>query len=736
MLYHFGSKLANLNMTLSGIVNKSHHYWANGRINYSIKVFVALSGVTGLAWYRGTGETITPMVLGIIAAALAQTDDSFWGRVKGLVMTLICFLLASLSIELLFNYHWLFAVGLFCSTFGFTMLGAMGAPFGSMSFASLLLAVYTMLGASVTTNLWTQPALLLAGASWYGVVSLAWHILWPNQPVQQSLATVFRALADYFVSKSQLFDPARKPNSLALAHTNTRVVTALNQAKISLLQRVRRHAHIREQPLLRTYFLAQDIHERVSSSHYRYQDLANCFCRSDILFRFQKMLSVQAEECKAIARALALGRAYVHRSEGVSTLNEIKQSLNYLEAQNNLSWRPLLNQLDYLLKNLATVDMQLAAVGRKRSDTQQRKEDTELADAAPKGIKGHLLCIWRECRLSSPLFRHGLRLAIALTLGYGLIQWLQLQPGYWVLLTTLFVCQPSYSATRQKLIQRVAGTLLGLGLGIPLLYLFPGYEGQLVLMVISGTLFFAFRTVRYDLATLFITLLVLFCFNQQGMGFAVVMPRLGDTLLGCLLAVAAVMCILPDWESRRLNQNMAATIAKLRVYLAQVIKQYETGKQDTLEYRLARRNAHNMDARLNTTIMNMLAEPNRYQRAKNESFRFLTLTHTLLSYISTLGAHRKQLTEVELQAIQEPYELIDQHLSTLEKRLTEPTSEPKSPTDTQAKSETPSSNNCPHTGLLLQQFQLILQLMPPMHALATDITQQMSKRPKNKGRAQ
>ena len=717
-------------MNLSGLWHKSHHYWANDRINYSIKVFVALAGVTVLAWYRGAGEIITPMVLGIIAAALAQTDDSFWGRLKGLAMTLACFLVASLSIELLFNYPWLFALGLFCSTFGFTMLGAMGAPFGSISFASLLLAVYTMLGASNTNSLWTQPTLLLCGAIWYGVVSLIWQILWPNQPLQQSLATVFRALAQYFLSKSQLFDPAEntEPHSLTLAQTNTRVVAALNQAKASLLQRVRRHAHVTEQPFLRTYFLAQDIHERVSSSHYRYQDMANSFCRSDILFRFQKMLRVQAEECQTIARALVMGQTYAHNSVGAATLKEIKRSLNYLKEQNNPHWHPLLNQLAYLLKNLTTVDMQLAAVGGKRSDTQQNNEESELADGAPKGIKSRLLCIWRECRLDSALFRHGLRLAIALTVGYGLIQWFQLQPGYWVLLTTLFVCQPGYSATRRKLIQRVAGTLSGLLIGIPLLYLFPGDEGQLVLMVISGTLFFAFRTVRYDLATLFITLLVLFCFNQQGMGFAVIMPRLGDTLLGCLLAVAAVMFILPDWESKRLNQNMAAAIARNRAYLAQVMKQYETGKRDSLEYRLARRNAHNMDARLNTTIMNMLAEPGRYQRAKQESFRFLPLTHTLLSYISTLGAHRTQLSKIELQAIKAPYEIIDQHLRILQQTLKEPTTKPESAAGKLRNNEQLSAQNGQHARLLLQQFQLILELMPQMQTLATEIAQQMIKR--------
>ncbi|MFK0570205.1 YccS family putative transporter [Endozoicomonas sp.] len=718
------------------LLQQFRSYWANDRINYSVKVFFALAGVTLPAWYRGTPDEITPMILGIIAAALAEVDDSLLGRIKALLMMLACFLLASFSIELLFNYPLLFAAGLFCSTFGFTMLGAMGPRYSSMAFASLLLAVYTMLGASESTSLWEQPVLLLGGALWYAVLSLAWQILWPNRPVQQSLANVFRELAGYLESKSQLFEPVTdmkpQPLRLEVARKNARVTGALNQVRSSLLQRVRHQVNAREQPFLHIYFLAQDIHERVSSSHYRYQDLAETFARSDVLFRFQKMLLVQAKECRAIARSLAMGRTYSHEGESILILDELQQSLEHLKEQGNTRWRPLLVQLDYLLKNLTTVELQMSSVGHPDSATID--DDSTLGDSEPKGIKAHLRCIWNECRWDSPLFRHGLRLATALTAGYGLIQLLNLQPGYWVLLTTLFVCQPSYSATRQKLTQRVIGTLAGLLAGTPLLYLFPGQEGQLVLMVICGVLFFAFRTIRYDLATAFITLLVLFCFNQQGMGFAVIMPRLGDTLLGCLLAVIAVMFILPNWASKRLNRVMALTISRHREYLSEVMKQYESGKKDTLDYRLARRHAHNIDAQLNTAIMNMLVEPERYQLAKDESFRFLTLSHALLSYISTLGAHRTPLADNNVQkALQETYQLIDEHLHQLEKQLSGHAEQKQNVQADFTQSDVTDGwleEDRPEVRLLLQQFQLMLKILPELHLLALAISSQLGLRSK------
>ncbi|NVH50069.1 TIGR01666 family membrane protein [Photobacterium damselae subsp. damselae] len=702
-------------------------YWANDRINYCIRVLIAMIGVVFPCWYLNATSEVTPLILGIIAAALAETDDNLTGRLKALATTLICFLVASVSIEVLFDYPIFFALGLFSSTFGFIMLGAMGPRYASIAFASLLLAVYTMLGADSSVNLWYQPMLLLGGAFWYGLLSLAWHILWPNQPVQQNLAHVFSQLATYLDSKSQLFEPIAdlqpQPLRLDAAHNNAKVVAALNGAKATLLHRARRgQPHTTGDRFLKIYFMAQDIHERVSSSHYRYQDLAATFQRSDVLFRFQRLLRAQAMACRDIAKALAIGKPYQHLEITEKALDELRESINYLKAQNNPQWRLLLTQLDYLFSNLATVERQLANISNPDATV---TDETELADNEAHSIPDLWRRITSQLNPQSLLFRHALRMAIALTVGYGCIQFLHLERGYWILLTTLFVCQPNYSATRQKLVQRVIGTLGGLLAGIPLLYLFPGQEGQLVLMILAGVLFFAFRMVRYDLATAFITLLVLFCFNQLGEGFAVILPRLGDTLLGCFLAVIAVSYIFPDWESHRLHKVMASSVNANREYLGQIIAQYRLGKRDCLNYRVARRNAHNTDAQLSTAISNMLAEPGRYRMATNESFRFLTLNHAMLSYISALGAHRTQLEDNETyHLVSQAYRSINEHLESLTLQLEQnkPMAMPETDSALEQSLSQWRDDDCESTKMVLQQLHLIQRMLPELHSLTNKLT--------------
>jgi hypothetical protein len=79
-------------------------------------------------------------------------------------------------------------------------------------------------------DFWHEPVLLVAGAAWYGLLSVLWQALFSNQPVQQSLARLFRELGFYLKLKSSLFEPIRQldveARRLELAQQNGKVVAA------------------------------------------------------------------------------------------------------------------------------------------------------------------------------------------------------------------------------------------------------------------------------------------------------------------------------------------------------------------------------------------------------------------------------------------------------------------------------------------------------------------------------
>ena len=190
--------------------------------------------------------------------------------------------------------------------------------------------------------------------------------------------------------------------------------------------------------------------------------------------------------------------------------------------------------------------------------------------------------------------------------------------------------------------------MVGIILGYAVLYFVPSIEGQLLVLVISGVLFFELRSKQYAQATAFITILALINFNLDGMGYEAALPRMMDTLIGCGLAWLGVSFIFPDWKFRRLPRTIYRSLSAQCDYLAEVIEQYKSGRNNGLNYRVIRRAAHNTDAEVASLISTLATEPDFDPTQKSLAFEFLCLNHTFISYIAALGAHREKIEDPQI----------------------------------------------------------------------------------------
>lgn len=630
-------------------------YTWNSAWLYNVRIFIALCGTTLFPWWIGEVKLTIPLTLGVVAAALTDLDDRLTGRLRNLAITLVCFFIASASVELLFPWPPLFALGLTVSTIGFILLGGLGQRYATIAFGALLIAIYTMLGVTLYDHWYLQPLFLLAGAVWYNLLTLSGHLIFPIRPLQDNLARSYEQLARYLELKSRLFDPDLEDESQAplydLALANGQLVATLNQTKVSLLTRLRGDRGQRgTRRTLQYYFVAQDIHERASSSHIQYQTLRDQFRYSDVMFRFQRMLSMQAQACQKLSRAILLREPYQHDAHFERAFMHLNAALDRVRASGASDEQ--INALGFLLNNLRAIDAQLATIESVQTTAPAGSNtETLLADDRLGGLNDIWLRLRRNMSPESALFRHAVRMSLVLCAGYAFIQFTGLQHGYWILLTSLFVCQPNYNATRHRLALRIIGTLVGVAIGLPVLLLVPSIEGQLVLIVLTGVLFFAFRNVQYAHATMFITLLVLLCFNLLGEGFEVALPRIIDTLIGCAIAWAAVSFIWPDWKFRNLPRVLDRAMNANCRYLDAILEQYHQGRDNRLAYRVARRDAYNRDAELASVVSNLSTEPRADGAQRETAFRLLCLNHTFTSYISALGAHREKLSTPDILAL-------------------------------------------------------------------------------------
>lgn len=81
-------------MPPSSLTHTLRRLWALDKFAYSLRVFIALAGALLLCWWQDRIELLIPLFLGIIASALAETDDNWLGRLQALLVTLLCFSVA------------------------------------------------------------------------------------------------------------------------------------------------------------------------------------------------------------------------------------------------------------------------------------------------------------------------------------------------------------------------------------------------------------------------------------------------------------------------------------------------------------------------------------------------------------------------------------------------------------------------------------------------------------------
>ncbi|WP_447500691.1 YccS family putative transporter [Acinetobacter oleivorans] len=640
----------------------------NSILIYCLQILIVLTGTTlGLLWL-GHNELIVPVTLGAIAAALTDFDDRLSIRLRNLVYVCLLFFTVSSILGFLAPYKIFFILYLSLSSAFFILLGALGQRYATISFGTILLSIYSMFGLGEYAHWYQQPTYFVYGALWYGFTSILFFIIKPTLPLQDKLSQIFKEISVLLQAKARLFDPDNKENVEQLLYElslqNTQVAQSLNQIRSSLLTRLKA-SRVSNKSIywLNLYFFARDIHEQATSNYLHYEHIQQNFSRSDLIFRFQKNLRLQAQACQDLAQCILHNRPSQPSQESRTVLNNLESSLKDWIQQHPQNFE--VKNLRLIFDNLKGMHEQFEQLQYAQpfpeNNTQTRQEHLNLLDDDIQGFSDLILKLRQQLTPQSALFRHAIRIAVVFAAGYAISLLPFAQHGYWILLTSLFVCQITYFATKSRLKLRTIGTLLGVLLGIPILYFVPSIEGQLIITIICGVCFFYLRQKKYALATLMATLMVLLIFNLKGAGYSIILPRLIDTLLGCFIAWLAVNFIWPDWNFRNIPNNIKKSSKATLDYFNVIVEQYQYGKNQDIEYRRIRRAAHNAQIELSNMISSLSAEPNPNPQLIHYAFRYLVYSHSQLSYVAALGSQRQKIDEEQvLQLLLRCQEILSQ----------------------------------------------------------------------------
>ncbi|ALE91563.1 hypothetical protein AOC05_03085 [Arthrobacter alpinus] len=176
-------------------------------------------------------------------------------------------------------------------------------------------------------------------------------------------------------------------------------------------------------------------------------------------------------------------------------------------------------------------------------------------------------------RWDSAIARHAIRLTLLVTATDGLARLLPgADRGYWISLMVLLLLRPDFAATLQRTSARLAGTLVGLGIGTGAVYLAaPG--GRLAVVALVVVFVFGVRLAgapnAFFMSTWTAAYLVALLDLAGYPAEEVVVPRMVDTLVAGVLAVAATV-VWPAWERSYLPARIGEMLAAYRRYLALV----------------------------------------------------------------------------------------------------------------------------------------------------------------------
>ena len=573
------------------------------------------------------------LALGALAGALSETDDHPRGRIKSLALKVISFAVSSLSVELLRPYPVLLGFGLFTSTIAFLLIGGLGERYRGVTFGAQLVGLYTMLSATMSPAWYWQPILLPAGALFYGLFSFYLLCRHPWRALDEHLARGFGALSKYLEVKASLFPSDKKRqgeirNQLALL--NVQVVGALDGCKEVLNSygdSIEDNTPL--QPYLRYFMLLQNLHERAASSHERYDLLSSNHANRVLLEGIGHTLLQYSHASRKFADSLLSGVTYIHPI----SLDWMIDALNDQLKKNEIATD---HPLTMIVRNLSRSHISLQNL---HEDNQRLLTPKLRKDKRSVMQRAKELLNWQNPRL-----RHALRLGLCFLIGFAISEFFSIAKGEWIILTSLFVCQPSYSDTRQRLYQRILGTILGVIGGVIIVQILPTIPGQLLLLLLSAYIFFLWQLRNYSVSVVFVTIFVLCAFNLlAGKGLAVMFPRLIDTLIGSVLAIISVRLLWPNWQYKRLPTLLTEAISKNTSYLQAILKEYlQSTGEDDLPYRIARREAHRADNALVLAWQDMQFEPRNSLQFREQAFTLTYLNHALLAYISAFGVHRDQ----------------------------------------------------------------------------------------------
>lgn len=607
-------------------------YFADGlRITFG-----ALTPALIFSWLGDLHVGIT-ISLGAMVVGLSDTPGPLNHRRNGMLLCTLVVLLSSLFINLVNDIPVLLAVVIVGLSFLLSMSAVYGARASSVGTLGILVMVLSIDSADKT--FWEVTAHLtyiLVGCIWYMVLSLSLYQVKPYRQAQQELAESIQNVADYIRIKANFYDSKSDiernyreliEQQIIVSHHQDNVRDQLFRSKKSI-----RDTTKIGRLLILIFTDIIDLFEQSMATHYDYDSIRHQFGHTGVLQHFNLTIRRIGNELAHLSYQINADKRPKPLYNFKNDLDRIKAAIEKVDKEHQINTLPL-KKILINVRNLIQRIKNIYGYFDLEPKNEFHREEADLSQFVERK-EIDLKQLRENLTLSSTLFRHAVRMAVMMGVGYLVSLLINVgNHSYWILLTIMVILKPGFSLTKQRNFQRLIGTVVG-GIGGALILMLIRDETSLfILLLLFMVATYSLIRVNYIVSVMFMTPYILIMFSFLDMNtLTILRERIVDTLIGSGLAFLSSYVILPNWESTQLHPIMRKLLIANYRYIAQALKIIAGQSLSVTDYKLARKEVYITTANMASAFQRMITEPKSKQKGAKELNKFVVFNHILSSY--------------------------------------------------------------------------------------------------------
>jgi uncharacterized membrane protein YccC len=595
------------------------------------------------------------MALGSVCVSMPDNPGPIHHRRNAMLWAIGLTFCTSLLVGLSAPYSWLIIVLVAVLPFLFSIIGSFGARATSIGMAGMLVMILNIDKTQTLQQVLQNALLTAAGGFWYFILSVSLYQLRPHKLVQQVLGDCMQETARYLRLKAGFYekDVNYENNYKELTESQVRVHQKQEIVRELLFKTrsiVRESTHT-GRVLLMSFLDTIDLFERIMTSQQEYKMLHEHFDKTGLLQVYREAILQLSDDLLELGLAFQEGRPSKPWKESAKEVLELEET--YTKARIDLlnedtiyafiSLRHILDSIKDLQSRIdtlhlySTYDQEIPKPNRTQRDYQRF---VARSDYNPKQILANL-------NIHSNIFRHSLRVSLALLAGYILSLWLPLGHDYWLLLTIMVILKPGYSLTRQRNFQRMGGTVIGAAIAAAALYGIREIHIQVLLITVFMIMAYSLIRINYFISVIFMTAYVIIGFHYLKPGDinVVLQDRVVDTAIGSAISFLLIFLIPPKWEKENIISLSVAVIKANKNYFDYIAGGFSGNAFVSSQYKLRRKDTFVALANLADAFQRMLNEPKSKQQKGQYLHQLVVSTHMLASHIASLSAYRNEYAE-------------------------------------------------------------------------------------------